>query len=324
LWTLWSVEVRVLSGALEKPRKAGLFCAPGALVASVRRWDVPMSVSLHRGGWEARWRDADGRRRARRFGTEAEARAFDDALAEVSPAARRSDTARHGRGGGVYSYRTADGVRWRFVYRRSDGTQTTERGCASERAARHARRRLIEQRASVRPASAPHATLPAMSRCPRARSAAVHLPRRSAPTGCGRPSPLRTPMTAKLHAGERHRSVLAAPRRASGLADTSPGRDRIADRQHPHTADAHAPATPCCSPSFDPRVEEPDASYDVAGPGAHIPRRVVKGSSHLCAPSYWLRYRPAARQPEAIDTSKSHIGFRCVMRYHRSRPCAVS
>ena len=50
------------------------------------------------------------------------------------------------------------------------------------------------------------------------------------------------------------------------------------------------------------------------GPGAHIPRRVIKGGSHLCAPSYCLRYRPAARQPEAIDTSTSHIGFRCVAR----------
>ena len=49
-------------------------------------------------------------------------------------------------------------------------------------------------------------------------------------------------------------------------------------------------------------------------PGSHIPRRVVKGGSHLCAPNYCLRYRPAARQPEAIDTSTSHIGFRCITR----------
>jgi formylglycine-generating enzyme required for sulfatase activity len=51
-----------------------------------------------------------------------------------------------------------------------------------------------------------------------------------------------------------------------------------------------------------------------AEPGAHIPRRVIKGGSHLCAPSYCLRYRPAARQGEAIDSSTSHIGFRCVVR----------
>jgi Phage integrase, N-terminal SAM-like domain len=107
--------------------------------------DVPMSVSFHRGGWEVRRRDVDGRRRARGFATEEVARAFDTALAEVSPTTRRADTARHGRSGGVYSYRTAEGVRWRFVYRRSDGTQTTKRGFASARAARDARRRLIEQ-----------------------------------------------------------------------------------------------------------------------------------------------------------------------------------
>ena len=45
-----------------------------------------------------------------------------------------------------------------------------------------------------------------------------------------------------------------------------------------------------------------------------FPRRVIKGGSHLCAPSYCLRFRPAARQGEAIDTSTSHIGFRCVVR----------
>jgi integrase len=55
------------------------------------------------------------------------------------------DTARHGRSGGVYAYTTADGIRWRFVYRRSDGTQTSKRGLSSERAARDAHRRQVEQ-----------------------------------------------------------------------------------------------------------------------------------------------------------------------------------
>lgn len=41
-------------------------------------------------------------------------------------------------------------------------------------------------------------------------------------------------------------------------------------------------------------------------------RRVVKGGSHLCAPNYCLRYRPAARQGQTLDTATSHIGFRCV------------
>lgn len=45
-----------------------------------------------------------------------------------------------------------------------------------------------------------------------------------------------------------------------------------------------------------------------------ILRRVVKGGSHLCAPNHCLRYRPAARQGEAVDTSACHIGFRCIVR----------
>ena len=103
------------------------------------------SVRHHPGGWEARWRDATGRQRSRRFASEEAARAFDEALAEVSATARRSEPARRGQGAGVYSYRTADGVRWRFIYRRSDGTQTSKRGFLSARAARDARRRLIEK-----------------------------------------------------------------------------------------------------------------------------------------------------------------------------------
>jgi integrase len=39
---------------------------------------------------------------------------------------RRTDTVKHGRSDGIYPYGTAGGVRWRFVYRRSDGTQTTK------------------------------------------------------------------------------------------------------------------------------------------------------------------------------------------------------
>lgn len=106
-------------------------------------WVLPVSVREHRGGWEARWRDADGRSRAKRFTSEEAARAYDEVLRELSPAARRSDTGRHG--SGVYPYNTRDGIRWRFVVRRSDGTQTSKRGFSSQRAALDARRRLIEQ-----------------------------------------------------------------------------------------------------------------------------------------------------------------------------------
>lgn len=55
------------------------------------------------------------------------------------------------------------------------------------------------------------------------------------------------------------------------------------------------------------------ASVDPAAPVA-VPRRVLKGGSHLCAANYCRRYRPAARWPQAIDTSTSHIGFRCIVR----------
>ena len=48
-----------------------------------------------------------------------------------------------------------------------------------------------------------------------------------------------------------------------------------------------------------------------AEPGSRIPRRALKGGSHLCAPEYCLRYRPAARSPQADDTATTHIGFRC-------------
>ena len=70
---------------------------------------------------------------------------------------------------------------------------------------------------------------------------------------------------------------------------------------------------PCCTPR-NPRVESPVSSYDMGAPGEHIPRRVTKGGSHLCAPNYCLRYRPAARQGEAVDTTTSHVGFRCIVR----------
>jgi formylglycine-generating enzyme required for sulfatase activity len=67
---------------------------------------------------------------------------------------------------------------------------------------------------------------------------------------------------------------------------------------------------PCCGPA-NPRVTEAAASV---APGEAHPRRVIKGGSHLCAPNYCLRYRPAARQSETIETSTTHIGFRCVVR----------
>lgn len=84
--------------------------------------------------------------------------------------------------------------------------------------------------------------------------------------------------------------------------------------RHPDAAQ-HA----CCIPA-NPRGADREASIEPAQPEIRIPRKVIKGGSHLCAPNYCRRYRPAARFPEAIDTSTSHLGFRCITR----RPVAVA
>ncbi|MEJ7016516.1 SUMF1/EgtB/PvdO family nonheme iron enzyme, partial [Sinorhizobium meliloti] len=62
-----------------------------------------------------------------------------------------------------------------------------------------------------------------------------------------------------------------------------------------------------------PRNADADASIDPAA-SVKVPRRVLKGGSHLCAPNYCRRYRPAARHAQEIDTTTSHVGFRCVRR----------
>lgn len=77
-----------------------------------------------------------------------------------------------------------------------------------------------------------------------------------------------------------------------------------------HPADA---AKACCIPE-NPRGAPMEGSFDPAQPAIRIPRRVIKGGSHLCAPNYCRRYRPAARHAEAVDTSTSHLSFRCVVR----------
>jgi len=77
-----------------------------------------------------------------------------------------------------------------------------------------------------------------------------------------------------------------------------------------HSADS---AKACCAPQ-NPRGGPEAQSYDPSMPDTRIPRKVIKGGSHLCAPSYCRRYRPAARHAEPVDTSTSHVGFRCIIR----------
>jgi formylglycine-generating enzyme len=77
-----------------------------------------------------------------------------------------------------------------------------------------------------------------------------------------------------------------------------------------HESKAHA----ACCPPHNPRVASPRQSYDPQQPHIRIPRKVVKGGSYLCAPNYCLRYRPAARQPQMVETSLCHLCFRCIAR----------
>ena len=111
---------------------------------------------------------------------------------------------------------------------------------------------------------------------------------------------------------ERTSPVKSFPPNGYGLFD-------VAGNVWEWTADYFTPRHPdevehpCCAPR-NPRVREPDPSVEASHPGDRFPRKVIKGGSHLCAPSYCLRYRPAARSAETIETSTGHIGFRCVVR----------
>jgi formylglycine-generating enzyme required for sulfatase activity len=79
-------------------------------------------------------------------------------------------------------------------------------------------------------------------------------------------------------------------------------------------SDKHAPAQKSCCVPANPRGVSEAQSYDPRQPQFKIPRKVVKGGSHLCAPNYCRRYRPAARHAQPIDTAMSHVGFRCIIR----------
>jgi formylglycine-generating enzyme required for sulfatase activity len=84
---------------------------------------------------------------------------------------------------------------------------------------------------------------------------------------------------------------------------------------------------PCCVPK-NPRGGSEESSRDPSDPGGGFGRKVLKGGSHLCAESYCRRYRPAARHPQTIDSSTSHIGFRCARSFEvnpeEEPPCAMN
>jgi formylglycine-generating enzyme len=65
----------------------------------------------------------------------------------------------------------------------------------------------------------------------------------------------------------------------------------------------HALTSPCCASSSELAGSTKDQTT----------QKALKGGSHLCEPEYCLRYRPAARSPQSLDTSTTHIGFRCAI-----------
>ncbi|MBV9488928.1 MAG: formylglycine-generating enzyme family protein [Verrucomicrobia bacterium] len=81
-----------------------------------------------------------------------------------------------------------------------------------------------------------------------------------------------------------------------------------------YQADAHPEAASqnvCRDPAG------PAEGYDPVDP--YAPKRVVKGGSFLCNPSYCQSYRPSARRGTPPDTGSSHTGFRCVISAETAR-----
>jgi formylglycine-generating enzyme required for sulfatase activity len=72
---------------------------------------------------------------------------------------------------------------------------------------------------------------------------------------------------------------------------------RRAGAQRQGEENRRAGAQGCCPPTM-----KPDPAMN----------QTLKGGSHLCAPEYCHRYRPAARSSQSQDSATSHIGFRCV------------
>lgn len=116
----------------------------------------------------------------------------------------------------------------------------------------------------------------------------------------------------ELDGWTRTSPVGSYPPNGYGLYDMAGNVWEWTDDWYTHKPGALAIGT-CCAPP-DPRGTTLEDSYDPAMPDSPIPRKVVKGGSHLCTPQYCYRYRPAARQPQMIDTGMSHLGFRQIVR----------
>ena len=144
--------------------------------------------------------------------------------------------------------------------------------------------------------------------------AELHLGRRAAPGGerDGELLARRLPVANPRRTATGTAPVGSFPPNGYGLHDMAGNvwewTERLVRRRHPEEADK-----PCCVPR-NPRRRRAAAARPRPAAVPRSPRKVIKGGSFLCADSYCLRYRPAARRPQMIDTGMSHVGFRCVVR----------
>jgi formylglycine-generating enzyme required for sulfatase activity len=115
----------------------------------------------------------------------------------------------------------------------------------------------------------------------------------------------------KLDGYERTSPVRSFPANGYGLYDITGNVWEWTSDWYTSVPGDQSPS-PCCAPN--PQVADPTRRQALHAPSERFPRKVIKGGSHLCAPNYCLRYRPAARQAQMTDTSTSHLGFRCIVR----------
>ena len=102
---------------------------------------------------------------------------------------------------------------------------------------------------------------------------------------------------------------------AHGARLAGPQQPASHDRANHPPGESGGPQGCCTALLHNPRgAVDAEASIDASSQHGSIPRKVVKGGSFLCAPSYCRRYRPAARMAQGIDTSTCHLGFRCIVR----------
>ena len=120
----------------------------------------------------------------------------------------------------------------------------------------------------------------------------------------------------RLDGYERTSPVGVFPRNGYGLVDMIGNVWEWTDTWYgPHTLE---PSDCCASRAQSSKGASRESSIDLHSQHGAAPRKVVKGGSYLCAPSYCRRYRPPARMAQGIDTSTGHMGFRCVVRLSES------